>query len=557
MNKIKVSVIVPVYNTEKYLDKCLNSLVNQTLKDIEIIVVNDGTKDNSEKIIKQYLKKYTNIIYCKKENGGLSSARNYGLEKAKGEYIGFVDSDDYVEYDMYEKMYDKAIKTKSDITCCQIGYRYLKYVEKKHFTNLKCFGSSISKSPEILIQAKSYVWNKIYKKELWNNFKFPNQYFEDSAVIYNVLYTANKIECVDLPLYNYLKEREGAITTEVSDKMYDIFKSCDSILSFYSKQKDYKNLKSVIEELCIKHLRIRLLYLYKCKNIKTTWPFYNCVIKYLKKNIKNYKKNECLKFKKTDDKLYNQKIMVIKLPGYFKFVSLLPVNLLISLKSLIKKPVSLIKKIIKGHSKQGLDEKRMYLQKNGYSVLEETLNLLNMIPGVKGFADFGTMLGLVREHELLKHDLDMDIGVFGEKGIHNLVSMVLERNGYQLWREYIYEENVVEHSFKYKNIKIDINYYQKNNKGVNTWLFYRDPEKKYKNNLRDVVVMNYSNINTLKKIGVKDKEIFIPENAEVILEEKYGPSWRIPDKKWIYWKSPAAKKVDGYGYYIEFKYPNY
>ena len=105
--KIKVSVIVPVYNVEKFIDKCLNSLVKQSLKEIEIIVVNDGTKDNSQKIIDKYVKKYPDKIKSYiKENGGQGSARNYGLKKASGEYIGYVDSDDFVEKDMYKKLYN-------------------------------------------------------------------------------------------------------------------------------------------------------------------------------------------------------------------------------------------------------------------------------------------------------------------------------------------------------------------------------------------------------------------------------------------------------------------
>ena len=105
---VKVSVIVPVYNVEKYLSNCLDTLVNQTLKDIEIIVVNDGATDSSPEIIEEYAAKYTNIIALNKPNGGLSDARNYGLPYAKGEYIGYVDSDDYVDYDMYERLYNKA-----------------------------------------------------------------------------------------------------------------------------------------------------------------------------------------------------------------------------------------------------------------------------------------------------------------------------------------------------------------------------------------------------------------------------------------------------------------
>ena len=107
--KPKISVIVPIYNVEEYLEKCLDSLVNQTLKDIEIILINDGSPDNSEEIVNKYLKKYKEkIIYHKKENEGQGIARNYGINLAKGEFISFVDSDDYVDKTMFEKLYNKA-----------------------------------------------------------------------------------------------------------------------------------------------------------------------------------------------------------------------------------------------------------------------------------------------------------------------------------------------------------------------------------------------------------------------------------------------------------------
>lgn len=148
----------------------------------------------------------------------------------------------------------------------------------------------------------------------------------------------------------------------------------------------------------------------------------------------------------------------------------------------------------------------------------------------------------------------MDLAVLGEKGLYEYVTMLLERKGYKLWREYIFDDRIVEQSYRYKNIKVDINYYEYSDKGVNTWLFYRDPSKKYKNNKRDIVRMDYSMIDKLKKVNIKGKDITIPENATTILEEKYGKTWQVPDKGWIYWQSPAATKIPGEGYFIEYKY---
>ena len=118
---VDVSVIVPVYNVEKYIRVCLDTLVHQTLSNIEIIVVNDGTKDDSQKIIDEFSSLYPDkIIALKKENGGLSDARNYGLEHASGAYVGFVDSDDYTDIEMYQKLYEKAKQENADIVVC--GY---------------------------------------------------------------------------------------------------------------------------------------------------------------------------------------------------------------------------------------------------------------------------------------------------------------------------------------------------------------------------------------------------------------------------------------------------
>ena len=111
----KVSVLVPIYNVEKYLDECLASLAKQTLKDIEIICINDGSTDNSPKILQKYAKKYSNFVVINKQNSGYGDSMNKGLEKATGEYIGIVESDDFIESDAFKKLYELAHKTKADI----------------------------------------------------------------------------------------------------------------------------------------------------------------------------------------------------------------------------------------------------------------------------------------------------------------------------------------------------------------------------------------------------------------------------------------------------------
>ena len=165
MGKIKVSVIVPVYNVEKYLDKCLDSLGRQTLKDIEIIVVNDESPDNSQKIIDKYSKKYSVIHGYKKKNGGVSDARNFGIKEAKGEYIAFVDGDDYVSIDMYEKMYEKAKAGNFDVVVCDLNYVYEDGSIKRVSSKIEKDTTNIKKT---YVNMYPCVWNKIYKRGLFS-----------------------------------------------------------------------------------------------------------------------------------------------------------------------------------------------------------------------------------------------------------------------------------------------------------------------------------------------------------------------------------------------------
>lgn len=217
---MKVSVIVPVYNVYEYLDKCLNSLVNQTLKNIEIIVVNDGSPDNSEEIINKYVKEYSNVYSYKKENGGLSSARNYGLKYAKGEYIAFIDSDDFVELNMLEEMYNKAKEDNSDIVICD--YYSLEEKEKRY---INCHLKMSSNSKKEYLLSPPNAWIRLIKKEIMDKEKFTEGlYYEDLDINPRLFIHANKISYVEKPLYNYLV-RSGSIMGQkkFNTKLLDIF----------------------------------------------------------------------------------------------------------------------------------------------------------------------------------------------------------------------------------------------------------------------------------------------------------------------------------------------
>ena len=298
---IKVSVIVPVYNVEKYIEKCLDSLVNQTLKEIEIIVVNDGSPDNSQKIIDKFVKKYPKIIKSyMKENGGQGSARNLGLKYAQGEYIAFVDSDDYVELDMFEKMYSIAKQDNSDIVICGNNNISLDGkvvgVEKAQLfddTNLS------------ILFGKMAVWNKIYKKEILKGIEFrSNCWYEDFDYTINVLLNNYKISFADAALYNYLIRPGSTMNNSNIDKNLDILLAFDEILKYF-KNKMNDDIYAKLEFLAIYHIYIAstsrvLLAQDKRKN---KIAIVNKFRYYMNDHFPNYRNNSYLQYMSLNKKI--------------------------------------------------------------------------------------------------------------------------------------------------------------------------------------------------------------------------------------------------------------
>lgn len=222
-----ISVIVPVYNVKDYVGRCLDSICNQTYTNLEIIVIDDGSVDGSGEFCDAYAQKDARIKVLHYENGGLSAARNRGLDMATGEFIGFVDSDDWIDTDMYEFLY-KLLKTEeADISICS---HYLEKTDKTKvkYSSDKLLGLIPRDAIRLLVEdniIRNFAWDKLYRRSLFEGLRFPQgRYFEDMAVMYRIFYRARKIVMKGYPKYHYMI-REDSITGSKynSEKEYHMF----------------------------------------------------------------------------------------------------------------------------------------------------------------------------------------------------------------------------------------------------------------------------------------------------------------------------------------------
>lgn len=219
MNDIDLSVIIPVYNTEKYFNKCINSVINAINKlneNSEIIVINDGSKGNIEELIKDYLEKYSNIIkFVSQENKGRGATRNKGIELARGKYINFIDSDDYIDENMYLKMFEYIRKENSDMVLCDFENIDFNNPEKNGIIEAKSKDINDTKWGVFNELVVPSCCNKIIKKELFKGISFPEEFnYEDLATIPVLVLKANKISYIDETLYKYVQNGDSVMHEE-------------------------------------------------------------------------------------------------------------------------------------------------------------------------------------------------------------------------------------------------------------------------------------------------------------------------------------------------------
>lgn len=215
-----ISIVIPVYNVEHYLERCLESVINQTYKNIEIILVDDGSTDNSGNLCDIYAKKDLRIKVYHKDNGGLSDARNYGISMSNGKYISFIDSDDYVASDMIEALYKALCQHKTDISICRPFDVYengnLSRLDEKKENSSNFITISNVQAMKLVLEAKVIsvqAWGKLYKKEIFDNINFPkNKIAEDAFIILKVLNSVKNVCYTRSEKYFYV-HRPGSITT--------------------------------------------------------------------------------------------------------------------------------------------------------------------------------------------------------------------------------------------------------------------------------------------------------------------------------------------------------
>ena len=231
----KISVIIPIYNVEAYLNKCLQSIADQTYSNLEIILINDGSPDGCDKLCKEWEQKDSRIIYIKKENGGVCSARNLGLDKATGNYIAFVDADDYISPLMYEKLYTLMVDNKADLVICG----RTRILEGRTVT-YKNTGMQIFSGKNVNMQNLSCQFdlnicmNKLYKKSLFKDLRFPSNmtYAEDLFIVPDILDNAQKIVYTAEGLYYYVERGNSASFTLNEKKLMNDICAKQKLLNY-------------------------------------------------------------------------------------------------------------------------------------------------------------------------------------------------------------------------------------------------------------------------------------------------------------------------------------
>ena len=299
----KVSVIIPVYNTEQYLEACLDSVLGQTLKELEVILVNDGSTDSSLKIMEKYQSEYPDRVrLLSKENGGQATARNVAIPLCTGEYIGFVDSDDYIEPEMYESMYRKAKEADADyVECDYVNVKVNAHGEQERIADYGSRVREYTSKEDMFIDPMLAPWNKLYRRTLLqeSDVRFPEGYiYEDTAFCLKAISLVQSFAFVPEKFVVHYFRGGSTMNVNKSKRVANIFPVLKDVITFYQKhdlfEKYYPELEYEIVKilLCSSMIRISEIPDKKLRRqyCKDTWAM-------IREYFPKYKKNAYLKHK--------------------------------------------------------------------------------------------------------------------------------------------------------------------------------------------------------------------------------------------------------------------
>ena len=297
--QIKLSIVAAVYNLEKYLPRCLDALVNQTLQDIEILCVDDGSTDSAPQIIEEYAKMYPDKIKTfHKQNGGEFTTRNYGLQRAKGEYVTFVDTDDYVEPNWAEKLYTAAKENDADLAVC--GFERIDLETNKVVaTNMTNFGNTVKEinpKDDFILFINPAPWNKIYKRDKIKDLEFlPFRGFNDTMFLASFYTRMKKIAFVPDVLYHYYLRYDSQIHTVNKQDVNNLKKYLLEVKQLYIKSGKYDEMKYLLDTFAFLHLGTSVMYRVSYDKTVNIKQMLKETIKYLDENFENWRKSPFLK----------------------------------------------------------------------------------------------------------------------------------------------------------------------------------------------------------------------------------------------------------------------
>lgn len=297
----KLTVVTLVYNLEKYLPRCLDSLVNQTLNDIEILCVDDGSTDSAPQIIDEYASRYPEKVKAfHKVNGGEFTTRNYGLERAKGEYITFVDTDDYVELNWAEKLYNAAKENDADLAVCGFERIDLK-TNKVVSTDMTKFGNSvkdINYEDDFIAFINPAPWNKIYKREKIKGLSFlPFRGFNDTMFLMSAYTRIEKIAFIPDVLYHYYLRYDSQIHNINIEDVDNLKKYLLDVKKLYIETNKYDKMKYILDLMSFLHLGVSVMYRASYDNTIDIKKETEKTKRYLDENFPTWRKSPFLTFK--------------------------------------------------------------------------------------------------------------------------------------------------------------------------------------------------------------------------------------------------------------------